>query len=81
MGKSGLYYYFTTFSKALAVLEIDRVRTADGKVHDWRKDLIETLVAAQNPNGSWLNDDKRWMEGDARLSTAYALLALASAMK
>ena len=45
--------------------------------HDWRAELIAALLKRQQPDGSWVNADRRWMEGDPNLSTAYALLTLA----
>ena len=49
---------------------------ADGKKHDWRRDLVAELVKRQRPDGSWVNSDSRWMEGEPSLVTGYALLAL-----
>lgn len=44
--------------------------------HDWRAELRAELARRQQPNGSWVNDTDRWMEGDPILVTGYALLAL-----
>jgi squalene-hopene/tetraprenyl-beta-curcumene cyclase len=44
--------------------------------HEWKKDLIETLARRQQMDGSWVNENNRWLEGDANLVTGYALLAL-----
>ena len=76
MGDAGLYYYFHTAAKALHVLGQNQFIDADGKAHDWRKDLVDVLLRAQNENGSWVNNNSRWLEGDANLVTSYALLAL-----
>lgn len=76
LGQQGLYYYYHTFAKALSVLKIDRLEDADGREHDWRKDLSSALAQLQEPNGSWVNRAERWYEGDPNLATAYALLAL-----
>lgn len=76
MGDAGLFYYFHTAAKALHVLGQDQVIGIDGKAHDWRKDLAGVLLSAQNKNGSWVNNNSRWLEGDANLVTSYALLAL-----
>jgi squalene-hopene/tetraprenyl-beta-curcumene cyclase len=35
----------------------------------------------QRPDGSWANDNKRWMEDDANLVTSYAILALAHCLR
>ncbi|NQV29144.1 MAG: terpene cyclase/mutase family protein [Rhodopirellula sp.] len=76
MGKQGLYYYYHTFAKTLSVLEIDELKDATGKSHNWRAELVTTLAQHQKPNGSWINEADRWYEGDPNLVSAYALLAL-----
>ncbi len=77
MGQAGLYYYYHTFAKALDAAEV-RVLTDDSGVgHNWKRELAQTLIAAQQPDGSWVNDqNSRWMEGNRNLVTAYALMAL-----
>jgi len=76
MGDAGLYYYYHTFAKALDALGIDQIEDAQGVKHDWRRDLTEELARRQEQNGSWVNSNTRWMEGDPNLATAFALLAL-----
>jgi squalene-hopene/tetraprenyl-beta-curcumene cyclase len=76
MGTAGLYYYYHTFAKALDALGEKSIVDADGKEHDWRADLLATLAAKQKADGSFVNANDRWMEGDANLSTGFALLAL-----
>ncbi|WP_153557748.1 prenyltransferase/squalene oxidase repeat-containing protein [Roseimaritima sediminicola] len=77
MGAAGLYYYYHTFAKALDVAEVETLKDAEGQAHDWKQELTAVLAEKQQPDGSWVNEEnKRWMEGDASLVTAYALLAL-----
>lgn len=76
MGPSGLYYYYNTFAKALEALGQDEVEDASGKKHNWRQELIDVLAQQQKPDGSWINENARWLEGDPNLVTGYALLAL-----
>lgn len=76
MKSSGLYYYYHTFAKALAAMKLETLRDASGQEHDWRAELVQTLADRQKPDGSWANDDPRWLENDPNLVTAYALLAL-----
>jgi squalene-hopene/tetraprenyl-beta-curcumene cyclase len=76
LGDSGLFYYFHTFAKALDATKLDTVADAKGVEHDWRSELINELARRQQPDGSWLNKNDRWLEGDANLVSAYALLAL-----
>ena len=76
MGSAGLYYYYHMFAKALDAFGRDTLETPDGEEHDWRVDLITELAGRQRADGSWKNENERWMEGDPNLCTAFALLAL-----
>lgn len=76
MGQAGLFYYYHTFAKALDAAGFDKVADEKGAEHEWRKELGDHLVKIQKANGSWVNSEKRWMEGDPNLSTAFALLTL-----
>jgi squalene-hopene/tetraprenyl-beta-curcumene cyclase len=44
--------------------------------HSWRAELVTELVKRQAADGSWVNSDRKWMEGDANLATGFALLTL-----
>ncbi len=76
MGDAGLFYYYHTFAKALDALGADEIEDAAGVKHDWRRELTEELARRQQPDGSWVNANPRWMEADPNLATAFALLAL-----
>jgi squalene-hopene/tetraprenyl-beta-curcumene cyclase len=76
LGQSGLYYYYHTFAKAMAAMGQKTVEDAKGVKHDWRAELLAELVRRQQPNGSWVNTDVKWLESDPNLVTGYALLAL-----
>ncbi len=76
MGSSGLYYYQHTMAKALDALGEKEFNTKDGP-RDWNSELLSQLAVAQQQNGSWINPDARWMEGDPNLVTGYVLLTLA----
>lgn len=76
MGSSGLFYYYHTMAKALSALGQDEFIEENGSSHNWRKELLAELQKKQKEDGSWVNEDSRWMEGDANLVTAYALLAM-----
>lgn len=76
MADAGLYYYYQLFGKALAAMKQSTITDASGKAHDWRHELVRAIVERQQPDGSWVNSNARWMEGDANLVTGYALLAL-----
>lgn len=76
LGDQGLYYYYHAMPKALAAANVSTLKLADGKEADWRKDLGEKLLALQRSDGSWQNDNGRWMESNPVLVTAYVVLAL-----
>ena len=72
----GLYYYYMTAAKALALVGRDTIATPDGP-RNWRDDLAAAIVSRQRPDGSWINDkSKRWEEADPQLATCYAVIAL-----
>ena len=72
----GLYYYYHTLAKTLDLLGMDEIADAQGKKHDWRAELTAELAKRQGTDGSWTNGADRWMEGDPRIVTGYALMAL-----
>lgn len=76
MGSAGLYYYYHLFAKALDAIGQEHFVDDQGTAHAWRADLIRALAERQQPNGSWINPNDRWLEGDPNLVTGYALLAL-----
>ncbi|MBS0262051.1 MAG: terpene cyclase/mutase family protein [Planctomycetes bacterium] len=77
MGKAGMFYYYNLFAKGLDAMQLESLTDEKGVVHYWKKELGDQLISLQKPNGSWVNSEKRWMEGDPNLSTAFALLTLA----
>ena len=76
MGQAGLYYYYHTFSKAMAALGEDQFEDAKGVKHDWKKELFETLKSKQSADGSWSNPNKQFLEDNPDLATCFAVLAL-----
>jgi squalene-hopene/tetraprenyl-beta-curcumene cyclase len=76
MGTSGLYYYYHTFAKALHAAKVETLVDEDGKTHNWKDELVQELSKRQLKDGSWINSDARWLEGDANLVSAYCLMAL-----
>jgi squalene-hopene/tetraprenyl-beta-curcumene cyclase len=76
MGDAGLYYYYHTFAKALDATGLSVVTDTSGNEHDWRRDLRAALIDRQRDDGSWMNENPRWMEAEPTLVTGYVLLAL-----
>ncbi len=77
MGSEGLFYYYQTMSKALTAANVNMLKLENGKEADWRNDLAVKILSKQRENGSWLNDNGRWMESNPVLVTAYNVLSLA----
>ena len=76
LGPQGIYYYFQAMSKALTAAQMDTLPLDDGTKVDWRKELGSKLLQLQRENGSWVNDNGRFMESNAVLVTSYSVLAL-----
>jgi len=77
----GLYYYFHVFARALAQWGEPVIVDAAGTSHNWRVDLITKICGLQRPDGSWRNDEDRWLEGDPNYVTALAILSLQTSLK
>jgi len=78
--QQGLYYYYHTLARALNAADTPTIVDAKGTSHDWRLELIDKLSELQKPDGSW-SGEKRWMEDNPVLVTAYAVLALQEAQQ
>lgn len=76
VGAQGLYYYYQTMAKALTAAGINTLTTPSGKKIDWRNELAVKILQNQREDGSWVNDNGRWMESSPTLVTAYMVLAL-----
>ena len=76
MGAEGLFYYYHTMAKAMAMYGLDDITLENGKTINWRKDLALHLLNLQNGDGFWVNDNGRWWEKDPVLVTSYAVIAL-----
>ncbi len=81
MGNDGLYYYYHTMSKTLAVWGEKVFTDSSGKKHLWAAELAKSILARQRADGSWVNTVPRWREDMPDLVTGYALIALANCRK
>ena len=78
--RQGLYYYYHVFARALRAWGEEAVLDARGVPHRWRAELCEKLLSLQQQDGSWVNEEDRWYEGNPHLVTAYAVLAMQTAL-
>ena len=76
----GLYYYFHVFARALKQWGEPVIVDVKGQSHNWRVDLISKICSLQGKDGSWKNDEDRWLEGDPNYVTALAILSLQTAL-
>ncbi len=79
VGDDGVYYSYVVFAKAMHArgLPTISVTTPAGvESRDWATDLVNQLATLQEPDGSFRPLGGRWLEGDAVLITAYALVSL-----
>jgi len=81
LGEQGLYYYYLTMARALSAYGVEAVVDAQGRSHDWRRELVAQLLKVQRADGSWANTNGRWMEQIPDLTTAYCLLAIENASR
>jgi len=76
MKQEGVYYYYHMMAKGLSAAGIDTLTLKDGTKVNWRQDLAKRLLNLQNADGSWANQNGRWMEKDPVLVTAYGTITL-----
>jgi squalene-hopene/tetraprenyl-beta-curcumene cyclase len=77
--KDGIFYYYTTLAKALAVYGEPVITDKAGQPHDWRQELIAKLASIQKEDGSFVGQPK-WMEDSPTIATAMATLAVETAV-
>ena len=65
-----------TFSKTLALFNQPTITDAKGIDHDWQAEMVAAIAKRQKDDGSWVNENGRWMESLPALSTSYVLMAL-----
>jgi len=78
--KAGLFYYYHTLGRAMNEFGQNEIVDPNGNKHDWRAEFVEKMASLQNADGSWTGD-KKYMEDNAVLATAYVVLALQEAQK
>jgi len=78
--RAGIYYYYYTLGRALAVYGEPTIQDKKGASHDWRLELIAAISSAQKPDGTF-QGDRKWMEDNPVVATSLAMLALEDAME
>ncbi len=81
MGTTSYFYYLQTAGGALEVHGEDFVPDDKGRKRRWAADLAAKLMSLQQPDGSWVNPDPKYWEGNAVLATARSISSLNSALR
>ncbi|MGK0358601.1 MAG: hypothetical protein ACI9U2_000890 [Bradymonadia bacterium] len=81
MGTTAYFYYLQTAAAALEAFGEKFVPDAKGRKHAWSKDLVVKLMAQQAEDGSWVNKNPKYWEGNPVLSTARAVTTLSHALR
>ena len=76
LGKQGLFLYYNVMANALATANVDTLTLPDGREVSWARDLAVKLISMQKNDGTWVNENSRWLENDPILVTSYSLIAL-----
>ena len=71
----GYYYYLYMMSSLMLIWDKDFI-TVDNRKRNWRREILESLMAKQNSDGNWINKNKMWHEDNTSLCTAYAILSM-----
>ncbi len=80
--KNTLFYFYCAFAKVMDAYGEKEFVDGRGQRHNWRRELVERLIALQNPDGSWINhDSKVWWEDKPELATAWGVIALEHALR
>ncbi|MGC6418654.1 MAG: hypothetical protein ACON3Z_16135 [Bradymonadia bacterium] len=80
MNTTSYYYYLQTAAEALHTYGESIVPDEQGQPRLWSGDLIERMLFLQKKDGSWVNSDKRYWEGNPILVTARAVITLNRAL-
>jgi hypothetical protein len=84
MNFEGLYYYYVVFGRALQAWGKPTIDVLDEQGNivkkRWAAELCWRIVNVQQQDGSFLVFDKRWMEDDKVLITAYGVIAMEAAL-
>ena len=75
MDTTSYYYYLQTASEALSAYGEVTLPNVKGKPRNWTLDLATQLMSLQQADGSWVNPNKKYWEGNATFMTGRAIIA------
>ena len=76
IGEQGIYFFYDIISRALTAAKVESLPREGAEAVDWRRELIEKLLALQRADGSFANANSRFWENDPVLVTAYSMITL-----
>lgn len=79
-GTTAYYYYLQTAASALEAFGEPLVPGADSP-RRWAADLASKLIYLQRADGAWVNEDRKYWEGNPLLVTARAVVSLNHALR
>lgn len=81
MNMVSYFYYLQTAAGALEAYGEPNVPDAKGRARNWMADMLTKIISLQKPDGSWVNDDPKYWEGNPVLVTARAVIAINHALR
>ncbi|MEZ4431540.1 MAG: prenyltransferase/squalene oxidase repeat-containing protein [bacterium] len=81
MNTTSYYYYLQTAAGALEAFGEANVPDAKGRARNWMADLITKVTSLQKSDGSWINENPRYWEGNPILVTARSVITLNHALR
>ena len=76
MGTTAYYYYLQTAASALEAYGQPVLKDKDGKEYHWTSDLLTKIVHLQQDNGSWVNENRKYWEGNRILISARSIITV-----
>ena len=76
MGTTAYFYYLQTAASALEAYGNPYLKGEGGKQRNWGADLVSKFVYLQQNDGSWVNENRRYWEGNKLLVTARAIISM-----
>jgi squalene-hopene/tetraprenyl-beta-curcumene cyclase len=80
MGTTSYFYYLQTAASALEAFGEPEIADDKGRKRSWKADLVTKLLSLQKPDGSWVNDNPKYWEGNPLLATTRAVASINHAM-
>jgi squalene-hopene/tetraprenyl-beta-curcumene cyclase len=81
MDTTSYFYYLQTAAEALRAYGEPHLKDARGRTRTWTRDLVERMLQLQKKDGSWVNSNKKYWEGNPLLATARSIITLNHALR